>query len=58
MAPVGYDGEEPGEGNRQFWNGTPWGQFNMSVTQPEAIEQVNKMQPGDEYYIEIRKARK
>lgn len=44
---------DPGAENHRFWKATPSGELTMQV---DNLPAVAEMKPGDEYYLDFRKA--
>lgn len=57
MEPVLQNDGTNCEENQMFWEATPSGKFSISVTKPEAMEELLRMKPGEFYYIDITKPR-
>ena len=45
---------EPGHPNHEFWDATPLGELVFTIHNPAAFGYI---EPGEEYFVEIRKAR-
>lgn len=61
MKPVCNDGRDLAKmcaENKKYWSATPAGHLEITVTTDAGREEIDKMEVGDEYFIQIRKARK